>query len=112
MKKKIKYKRIGRCKQCGICCMLVHHCVETPKKDKRDIRFRKSIGHKIIYETKKSIFFSDLNPCPHLSFNKNGKWICLIHKNKPKVCREFPSAPQDYHNIVKKFCGYKFIKVD
>ena len=110
-KKKVKYKRTGRCKQCGICCMMVNHCIETSKGDKTDIKFHKEIGHRQVYETKKKVTYSNLNPCPHLNFNKKGKWICLINKKKPKVCSDFPSSPHDYYKIVRSFCGYKFTKI-
>ncbi len=113
-KEKFKWKRIGKCKQCGICCMITKHTRSYNKKyakdNKRHIEFDKIIGLNKIYENKKTIVYADIDACPHLEI-KGTKFICGIHGKKPKVCRTYPSIPHDYYRYLKKFCGYRFKKV-
>lgn len=78
-----KYKRTGKCKQCGMCCspFTLFGILQDPM-----------IGH-----------------CKFLrSKTKKGKttYRCIDYANRPKWCREFPRHPEDIKYLPN--CGYKF----
>ena len=112
MKKEIKYKRIGKCKQCGMCCLVKERLMNVGKKERDYIHLHKKTGWTKFHETKKNIYFAMISACYQLYVTNKGKFRCNLHKkNKPKICKEWPWSPnEEYYKILKKFCGYKFEK--
>jgi len=120
-KEEIKYKRIGKCKNCGICCLFKDKLIRVKKNSDSD-KFYRKIGYNVIKEELKKSrsgknykinFLGKISGCPHLMFDK-GKFKCLLHGKKcqPQICKTYPNHPtQDYYEIFKDFCGYKFVKI-
>ncbi len=116
MKKKVKYRRTGRCNSCGMCCLLkdgMRFYYKDSKADKENIKLALRTGWMKVHEIKKKIYLSRMNPCIQLYINWAGKFKCGIHgRLKPKVCKIHPHGPPDhYWLIIKKFCGFKFKKI-
>jgi len=114
MKKKIKYKRIGKCKQCGMCCMLRERIMSVPRTSKSYISLHNKSGWTKFHETKKDVYFANLLACYQLYVANKGKFRCKLHeKNKPKICKEWPFSPtEEYYRVLKKFCGFRFVRIE
>ena len=113
-KKNFKWKRTGKCKSCGMCCIIVKSCNVSNKKDgKESIDFNEKVGYNKVHETKNKVYYANLDGCPKLYITSKGKFRCNVHgKKKPKICKDWPYYPgQDYYKILKKFCGFRFKKV-
>jgi hypothetical protein len=50
-------------------------------------------------------------PCPFL-YEKDGKFLCKIHKTKPDVCKTYPFNEADVFPHTKATCGYYFVDED
>lgn len=111
--KNFKWKRIGKCRQCGICCMIHKGARSVGKKEKNYIDFDEKCGLNKVHETKNRVYYAHISSCPNLYISKRGKFRCKIHKKgKPIICKEWPFSPEkEYYKILKKFCGYRFKKV-
>jgi len=126
---KFKWKRIGKCKQCGLCCLFSKGmftaefrgdyyyflkktgCTEIHR---RKVKYKKN--EKFKRKPKKDywieVIMGKLSGCPQLMFNKKGKILCSIHDKKPKTCKVFPESPDHkFWDVLKHVCGYKFVKV-
>lgn len=87
------YRRKGRCKACGKCCRSFNILGSAYESFKLA---QKKYGLKLIRNDDGTY---------HCSMLKNN--LCLIHKNKPKVCKDAPKVPfpREWN------CGYKFKEV-
>lgn len=114
IKEKNKYwwRRIGRCNpnKCGGACCRYAVTIEPSKKEYHDLI---GANHKDVFEIKK-VNKKDLiiknAVCPNMTMDCK----CKLHEKKeqPYTCDVFPMHPDDgTYLAVKKFCGYKFVKV-
>src|SRR3989338_6493312 len=81
---------------CGECCkkMLVN-------VDSKDIKRIERLGYKKndfvmedVFDPKRKFLKKQKNGwCGFLEKDKNGKYSCKIHKNRPKICRDYPFFP-------------------
>ena len=76
-----------KCKRCGSCC-------NPPRLYKQDIERIKKLG----YKEKDFIYTDNFNN--HYIKDKKGRCMflkktkpasCIIYKNRPKICRQYPS---------------------
>jgi len=44
-------------------------------------------------------------------YQKDGKWLCRLHPDKPEGCKRFPTVEDFLRGKVPKECGYKLIEV-
>jgi len=76
---------------CGECCKKL--LVQVGKEEIKKI---KNLGYKdFLFEDpfNKNRFFLKKNEngwCTFLEKNKEGKYSCTIHKNRPKICNKYP----------------------
>lgn len=78
-----KYTRTGECNQCGWCCnpLTLYGMSDDPYKGRcTNLRTKWRKGKRTFY--------------------------CMIYKNRPIFCRNFPDSPSDTTYI--PCCGYKF----
>lgn len=107
------YKKVGKCNQCGMCCLFKDGMKRVDKKHKDELYFNKKIGWTIIKEDKDCFILGKIQGCPYLIFTKEGKLICKLHGTKlqPKICKDYPVHPDHtFYEVFKDWCGYKFKK--
>lgn len=111
-KKKFWWKRVGRCNplKCGGACCRYYVNTGPSKKEYHDIM---GVDHKNTFEIRrmgnKELIIKNA-VCPNMTMDCK----CKLHgnKNQPYTCDVFPMHPTDgTYLAVKKFCGYKFVKV-
>lgn len=79
------------CKRCGKCCssfFLALDNIPIDQDEKEIARLASYHGcEPMEYNGKLAIKVP--NPCKHLSWDEDGKAVCLIYENRPIVCREY-----------------------
>lgn len=109
-----KYYRNGACAQCGCCCenIYVRHdsrvinSVEEFENIKKEDSY--SFYHHISVVGKDE--FGLLFSCD--KFDKE-KRICKDHKNRPSICRNYPSEEIfSFGAHLQEKCGYSFVPIE
>ena len=107
-----KYYRSGKCNRCGACCTKIH------------VRTSKSVISSIKeFERLKffDVFYSYLEPIGEDEYGvifkcKNfdpEKRICVIHKNRPSICRRYPDeVVLSEGGALSEDCGFVFTPID
>ena len=44
--------------------------------------------------------------CPKLSYDENNLAMCLIHEQRPGMCRIYPFNSKDFFSHIKETCGF------
>ena len=106
-----KYKRVGKCANCGACCshIYVRHLKGIVKEEKefKKLRLLHSfyMGLNVIGKDEMGLIFE----CSHL--DKETK-LCKIHKKRPNICRRYPQEEIfEMGGCLSSECGYKLIPI-
>lgn len=109
---KRKYYRIGSCNRCGKCCKRIYvktfnHVIKDEKDFKRLQYIHRFYSYLTVVDKDDiGLLFSCCN-------YDEEKGICLIHKDRPGICRRYPQE-EIFHmeGELSKDCGYKFIPIE
>lgn len=94
-----KTERTGTCQRCGTCCRMVWQAVSIPEdapKEHHDalldhlnwLMFRRGVKIRHVGHHAYEIGFPV--ECSFLSFDSDGKALCLTYDSRPDICRRFP----------------------
>lgn len=107
-----KYKRVGKCANCGACCshIYVRHLKGVIKKEeefkKLQLLHSFYMGLNIIGEDEIGLIFE----CSHLDKTTN---LCTIHKKRPGICRRYPQEEIfEMGGCLSENCGYKLVPLE
>ena len=111
---KRKYYRIGKCAKCGACCenIYVRHNGKVIKTKEEFHKIKKTDSYSFYHHI--SIIGCDdfglIFECNR--FDKE-KRICTNHKNRPSICRNYPSEEIfSFGAQLQEKCGYSFKPIE
>lgn len=97
-----------KCKRCGHCCLDLHNAYETQAAPEDVARWQRESRHDVLAFVdaipsweQAAVYDIWINPedgdevnrCPWLfTESDDGVYSCLIHKTKPRQCRDFPRS--------------------
>ena len=111
---KRRYFRHGFCRMCGECCrnIYVRHGKNIIKNQEQFEQIKKSEDY-IFYHHIKVIGSDDFGLIFECEKFDKEKHICTDHKNRPPICRNYPSEEIfKMGATLKDDCGYSFEPIE
>ena len=111
---KHRYYRYGSCAMCGCCCenIYVRHENKIIKTEDEFIEIKKQDDYDF-YQYITPIDSDDFGLIFKCNKFDKSKKICTIHKNRPSICRNYPSEEIfKMGACLKDNCGYYFEPIE
>jgi Fe-S-cluster containining protein len=105
LSEKIAYEVIGECKKCGKCC---NYMYSFDTYTEQEFKFMQTLfpSYKRFYIKGKDEEGNFIFACKDVS----EEGLCMVYKNRPKMCRVYPNKRILYPAKLHEGCGYKVCK--
>ncbi len=107
---KKRYYRFGECKKCGCCCenIYIRHEGKVIKSEEEFENIKKKDSYSF-YRHIKVISKDDFGLVFSCNKFDKEKRLCLEHKNRPSICRNYPSEEIfSFGAQLQEGCGFCF----
>jgi hypothetical protein len=97
------------CIRCGYCCQnIIVPYVNSPGS----LEWIKARGLKILLTREQVVYVEVPHKCKHLEYLEYGRFVCLLQKDKPETCKDYPRGMiddfgEDAFKLMGERCGYK-----
>ena len=111
---KRKYYRYGKCARCGACCrnIYVRHGKDVIKTIEEFEKIKKTDDYSF-YQHIEAIDSDEFGLIFKCNKYDDVKRICKDHKNRPSICRNYPSEGIfSFGAQLQEDCGYRFEPIE